>query len=103
MCIAERFTCSIAWMYINASPSVRVTHVMSTAHFLALPTYVRWNAFLFARPFSVYNRPQPKYEGHVPLNTVERGALAAGSAIMSLINPQRAGLSSLSVVPKTTL
>ena len=73
---------------------------MSTARFLILPTHVRWNAFHFARAFSVYDRPQPKYEGHVPLNTLERGALAVGSAIMSLINPQRAGLSGLSVVPR---
>ncbi|KAJ5632926.1 hypothetical protein N7490_009265 [Penicillium lividum] len=44
------------------------------------------------RPFSVLNRPPPNYPGHVPLTTVERGALAVGSAIGSLINPRRADL-----------
>lgn len=43
------------------------------------------------RPFSVLNRPPPNYPGHVPLTTIERGALAVGSAIGSLINPYRAG------------
>ncbi|KAJ6111709.1 hypothetical protein N7523_007770 [Penicillium sp. IBT 18751x] len=44
------------------------------------------------RQFSVFNRPKPNYPGHVPLTTVERGALALGSAIGSLINPRRADL-----------
>jgi ubiquinone biosynthesis protein COQ4 len=44
------------------------------------------------RPFSVLNRPPPNYPGHVPLTTIERGALALGSAIGSLINPRRAGV-----------
>lgn len=44
------------------------------------------------RPFSILNRPQPSYPGHVPLTTIERGALAVGSAIGSLINPRRAGM-----------
>ncbi|KAJ5510768.1 Coenzyme Q biosynthesis Coq4 [Penicillium expansum] len=44
------------------------------------------------RPFSVLNRPPPNYPGHVPLTTIERGALAIGSAIGSLINPRRADL-----------
>lgn len=44
------------------------------------------------RPFSVLNRPPPNYPGHVPLTTIERGALAVGSAIGSLINPRRAGM-----------
>ena len=44
------------------------------------------------RPFSVLNRPPPNYPGHVPLTTIERGALAVGSAIGSLINPRRAGV-----------
>jgi ubiquinone biosynthesis protein COQ4 len=43
------------------------------------------------RPFSVLNRPPPNYPGHVPLTTIERGALAVGSALGSLINPRRAG------------
>ena len=43
------------------------------------------------RSFSVLNRPPPNYAGHVPLTAIEKGALAAGSAVMSLINPQRGG------------
>ncbi|PWY82249.1 ubiquinone biosynthesis protein coq4, mitochondrial [Aspergillus heteromorphus CBS 117.55] len=45
-----------------------------------------------ARPFSVFNRPPPNYPGHVPLNFVERGALAVGSAVGALLNPRRADL-----------
>ncbi|RMD42586.1 hypothetical protein DV735_g2519, partial [Chaetothyriales sp. CBS 134920] len=41
------------------------------------------------RGFSVLNRPQPNYDGHVPLTTTERVALAAGSAITSLVDPYR--------------
>ncbi|KAI9819191.1 MAG: Ubiquinone biosynthesis protein [Pycnora praestabilis] len=44
------------------------------------------------RFFSVLNRPPPNYEGHVPLTMVERGALAVGSAFMSLLNPRRGDL-----------
>ncbi|KAJ5965887.1 hypothetical protein N7481_012601 [Penicillium waksmanii] len=44
------------------------------------------------RPFSVLNRPKPSYPGHVPLTTIERGALAIGSALGSLVNPRRADL-----------
>lgn len=47
------------------------------------------------RTFSVLNRPPPKYEGHIPLTGVERGALAVGSAVMSLFNPRRAGKPSI--------
>lgn len=47
--------------------------------------------YSFQRTFSVLNRPQPNYDGHVPLNRVERGALAVGSAFGSLINPRRGG------------
>jgi hypothetical protein len=43
------------------------------------------------RYFSVLNRPPPKYPGHVPLTFVERGALALGSAVGSLLNPRRGG------------
>ena len=39
--------------------------------------------------FSVLARPPPNYPGHVPLNTIERGALAIGSAVGSLLNPRR--------------
>lgn len=44
------------------------------------------------RPFSVLSRPPPNYPGHVPLTLIERGALAMGSAVGSLINPRRAGM-----------
>lgn len=43
------------------------------------------------RSFFVNNRPPPKYPGHVPLNFVERSALAVGSAVGALLNPRRAG------------
>ncbi|GKZ36960.1 ubiquinone biosynthesis protein [Aspergillus brasiliensis] len=45
-----------------------------------------------SRPISGFNRPPPNYSGHVPLNFVERGALAVGSAVGALINPRRADL-----------
>lgn len=45
------------------------------------------------RAFSIFSRPQPKYPGHVPLNAIERGALAVGSAVGALMNPRRAGTS----------
>ncbi|KAG2421465.1 ubiquinone biosynthesis protein COQ4 [Aspergillus terreus] len=44
------------------------------------------------RAFSIFSRPQPKYPGHVPLNAIERGALAVGSAVGALMNPRRADL-----------
>lgn len=43
------------------------------------------------RRFSVLNRPPPNYKGHVPLTKIERGALAVGSAIVSILNPRRGG------------
>ncbi|KAI9784717.1 MAG: Ubiquinone biosynthesis protein [Peltula sp. TS41687] len=43
----------------------------------------------FQRRFSVLNRPPPNYEGHVPLTKIERGALAIGSAVVSIFNPRR--------------
>lgn len=43
------------------------------------------------RSFSVLNRPPPNYPGHVPLTCIERGALAVGSALGSLLNPRRGG------------
>jgi hypothetical protein len=58
---------------------------------LRYPPALRLSLALHTRPFSVLNRPPPNYEGHVPLTTVERGALAIGSAIGSLINPRRGG------------
>ncbi|KPI44070.1 Ubiquinone biosynthesis protein coq4, mitochondrial [Cyphellophora attinorum] len=42
-----------------------------------------------ARNFSILNRPPPNYPGHVPLTSIERGALAIGSAFTSLIDPYR--------------
>ena len=56
-----------------------------------MPTSTRVAAVASARGFSVLNRPPSQYRGHVPLNTLERGALAAGSAIISVLNPRRAG------------
>lgn len=44
------------------------------------------------RTFSVLNRPPPNYPGHVPLTTLERGALAVGSALASILNPRRADM-----------
>ncbi|KAF2146261.1 uncharacterized protein K452DRAFT_324250 [Aplosporella prunicola CBS 121167] len=44
------------------------------------------------RRFSVLNRPSPAYPGHVPLTAVERGALAVGSALWSLVDPRRGDL-----------
>jgi hypothetical protein len=48
-------------------------------------------AAYLVRSFSALNRPPPKYPGHVPLTFLERGALAVGSAVGSLMNPRRAG------------
>jgi len=64
---------------------------MSFRGIWALPPLLRINILSTARAFSVLNRPPPNYEGHVPLNIFERGALAAGSAVMALLNPRRAG------------
>ena len=66
--------------------------------FFALPTSLRLLIAPRVRSFSVLHRPPPNYEGHVPLNTLERGALAAGSAVMSLINPRRGGMSTVPVL-----
>lgn len=46
---------------------------------------------LFNGSFSALARPPPNYEGHIPLNLPERGLLAVGSAIGSLLNPRRGG------------
>ena len=42
-------------------------------------------------PFSVLDRPPPKYNGHVPLTNTERGVLAFGSALTALLDPRRHG------------
>lgn len=44
------------------------------------------------RTFSVLNRPPPNYPGHVPLTSIERIALAVGSAFGSLRDPHRGDL-----------
>lgn len=48
-------------------------------------------ASLQSRRFSVFNRPPPNYEGHVPLTRIERLGLAVGSAVTSFIDPTRPG------------
>lgn len=65
---------------------------MVSRRLLALPASTRVSIFSSVRAFSVLNRPPPNYEGHVPLNVFEKGALAAGSAVMSLLNPRRGGV-----------
>lgn len=60
---------------------------------LRLPPGVKVSVSSSLRPFSVLNRPRPNYDGHVPLTTTERVALAAGSAVVSLWNPRRGGKS----------
>ncbi|KAI9716093.1 MAG: Ubiquinone biosynthesis protein [Candelaria pacifica] len=47
---------------------------------------------IYCRAFSALNRPAPNYQGHVPLTSPERGALAVGSAFVSLLNPRRGDL-----------
>ena len=69
-----------------------MTLQMFSRKLFALPPLIRVTIARSARPFSVLKRPPPNYEGHIPLNVFERGALAAGSAIMSLMNPRRAGM-----------
>lgn len=66
---------------------------MINSRILALPPLLRANMVSTARAFSVLKRPSPNYPGHVPLNGFERGALAAGSAVLSLMNPRRGGRS----------
>ncbi|KAF2709685.1 ubiquinone biosynthesis protein coq4, mitochondrial [Pleomassaria siparia CBS 279.74] len=44
------------------------------------------------RCFSVLNRPPPNYEGHIPLTRIERFGLAAGSGLLSFIDPRRGDL-----------
>lgn len=56
---------------------------------LALPPPIRTQLQSQSQFFSVLNRPQPNYPGHVPLTWLERGALAVGSAFASLRNPYR--------------
>lgn len=67
------------------------TSIVLPCALFRLPASIRPTAALSVRAFSVLNRPPPSYEGHVPLTTVERGVLAVGSAVMSLMNPRRGG------------
>ena len=62
-------------------PSTQALRVFQ--NILLLPPHLR------ARTFSVLNRPPPNYPGHVALTSLERGALAIGSAFGSLRNPYR--------------
>ncbi|KAF3916001.1 hypothetical protein AA313_de0209561 [Arthrobotrys entomopaga] len=47
------------------------------------------------RPFSVLHRPPPNYPNHVPLKLPERLFLAAGSALLSFLDPRRGDLIAL--------
>lgn len=78
------------------------TACINTLTLLRLPPALRLATSCLSRPFSVLNRPPPKYEGHVPLNALERSALAAGSAVMSLFNPRRGGTLVLSITSTRT-
>lgn len=80
--------CSHSWSNTTA---MTMKSVAFTANLLRHHPAVRLSAILYTRSFSVLNRPPPNYEGHVPLTTLERGALAFGSAVGSLINPRRGG------------
>ena len=42
-----------------------------------------------SQPFSVLRRPPPNYDGHVPLTRLERFGLAAGSGLVSFLDPRR--------------
>ncbi|SMR61974.1 unnamed protein product [Zymoseptoria tritici ST99CH_3D1] len=68
-----------------ASPrmTVMATQSRTFSRILCLPPPLR------VRAFSVLSRPKPNYEGHVPLNIIERTSLALGSAFGSLLNPYR--------------
>ena len=70
-----------------------MAHTMASTRLLSLPASFRFTCINLARTFSVLKRPPPHYAGHVPLNVFERGAVAAGSAVMSLLNPRRGGVS----------
>ena len=76
---------------------------MATKTLLLLPPAFRLNIATTTRAFSVLSRPSPNYKGHVPLNLFERGTLVAGSAILSLINPKRAGTGLLPPVHSSCL
>lgn len=56
------------------------------------PTSSSYPRQSFVQEFSILNRPPPNYPGHVPLTSIERSALAIGSAVTSLLNPRRADM-----------
>ena len=65
---------------------------LASTRVVNLPASFRLTCVNLVRSFSVLDRPQPHYAGHVPLNVCERGAVAAGSAVMSFLNPRRGGM-----------
>ena len=69
----------------------RTSNLMPSKFIAVLPPSVRLSNRSSKQTFSVLHRPSPNYNGHVPLTILERGAIAAGSAIMSLVNPRRGG------------
>ena len=82
--------------YLQSNDFHNIIQMVVVTKFFALPTGLRLLVAPRVRSFSVLHRPLPNYEGHVPLNTFERVALAAGSAVTSLINPRRGGMSTVS-------
>ena len=80
--------------YLQSNDFYKTIQMVVTKSF-ALPTSLRHVVAPRVKSFSVLHRPSPKYEGHVPLNTFERVTLAAGSAVMSLMNPRRGGMSTV--------
>ena len=42
-------------------------------------------------PYNRFINTKSAYEGHIPLNWFENAFLAAGSAVMSLVDPRRGG------------
>ncbi|KLJ06610.1 ubiquinone biosynthesis protein COQ4, mitochondrial [Blastomyces silverae] len=69
-----------------------LTQGMLTMRTLRIARPHGYGYVLLSRGFSALNRPPPNYPGHIPLTTIERGALAVGSAIGSLLNPRRGDL-----------
>jgi len=47
--------------------------------------------FPLTAPHKRFINTKPAYEGHIPLNWFENAFLAAGSAVMSLVDPRRGG------------
>ncbi|EPS35720.1 hypothetical protein H072_10847 [Dactylellina haptotyla CBS 200.50] len=70
------------------------TRCLARSRSSALPRIAR-TSVASTRPFSVLHRPPPNYPGHVPLKLPERLFLAAGSALLSFIDPRRGDLIAL--------